>query len=72
MKTRFLGPLVAQTSFGRLAQPCGADVNSPNSFPNKPQPVLHSDNALLTARTTQARNAESRKPEGPQDLTERL
>src|SRR5947208_6049531 len=37
MKTRFRGPLVAQTSLGRLAQPCGAEDTSERKVPaNEP------------------------------------
>src|SRR5437764_11352671 len=33
MKTRFRGPLVAQTSIRRLAQPCGAEAASEPKVP---------------------------------------
>src|SRR6266699_2106364 len=33
MKTSFRGPLVAQTSIGRLAQPCGEDVAAQRKAP---------------------------------------
>src|SRR3989441_12771466 len=64
MKTSFCGPLVAQTSVGRLAQPCGEDVAAQRKAPaNGPVQIRLSRSvvALGSACHAGGRGFESRR-----------